>query len=871
MKNAVEVMKMALEKCQISLGGKIFSEEVLIQAFSEFLFQTMEKRKHNVGFILHSGSECFDALLVTYASILNLISNETSSTDIIESLDAGDIVLYGEKKKERFIFDGIIDGSKIDNSRKGKKYIQLRQKENNLKYISMGQGRFIEPYNGISHRLDGRGIRRNTAKRDEFYIEVLGFDKSEIPSVIDTSTVLIIQRERAENIIKGIEICFSGKKIKLLDLITASYFTEEDEYPLGRNAGKSEPNLKICSRMSVARKLIFTREGNRHIGVIVSGEEIISRGRFELPEFINRKSLQYIYVCEKIDNEHINELFEVSSEIEVFACTKEFLREYSSTEILNKNSLTIELAKEVNIIVEKKVHAIEFEESPIDLHSYFEFKKILMQLKKTDYESDEKNNFIIQAYSLMRFFLTAVFPLNKISDLKNAGIIEVETPERKLVFLQQCAEVFPPFLQSDAIRALDILNIVNKKMESINSKERWIRKYIYENKNNRIAIVVPKGYYIAILKNGGMFSPAVLRNISIYTSGRFEKSEIFDTVIAVGDIEGKSFDAFSCNASLNIFSLLYPAEQKSFLLKKRNAEIKEQVYNEKLTIGRERINFSKHVQLQTDERIENDEELEEYISTLNASINIPRWVESNDSILRDNATTEIVAVATFSDDSIAFFSKHYRAYVLDENIGDVKEIDAADLCEGDSVIFTKNNNDTRDIVDSILRQLISDGKLDEKKIDQYRKSKAWKQNLFSYTERNNLNVNEAAESMISIGVPVQVSTVLHWLDEDSHIVGPQKVESIKAIGILTGDKEMEENAEIYFEACRAIRTLRKRILKQVGKAIINKLVGKKPYTGTDIEIVFDKIDSLSMVLQIDRIVFSERVVPINIANRPINV
>ena len=84
---------------------------------------------------------------------------------------------------------------------------------------------------------------------------------------------MIIQRERAENIIKGIEICFSGKKIKLLDLITASYFTEEDEYSLGRNAGKSEPILKICSRMSVARNLIFTREGNRHIGVIVSGEE----------------------------------------------------------------------------------------------------------------------------------------------------------------------------------------------------------------------------------------------------------------------------------------------------------------------------------------------------------------------------------------------------------------------------------------------------------------------------------------------------------------------------------------------------------------------------------------------------------------------
>ena len=54
-----------------------FSKEVLIRAYAEFLSQTVEKNKHNVGIVLHSGSLCFDALILTYAAITNLLFNQT--------------------------------------------------------------------------------------------------------------------------------------------------------------------------------------------------------------------------------------------------------------------------------------------------------------------------------------------------------------------------------------------------------------------------------------------------------------------------------------------------------------------------------------------------------------------------------------------------------------------------------------------------------------------------------------------------------------------------------------------------------------------------------------------------------------------------
>ena len=99
MSQNIEIMETILEKCDIMLDGQIISKELLIQSFASFLSQTVEKRKHNVGIVMHTGSVCFDVLALTYAAIINLISNETGADDIIESMQLVDVVLYGEKKK----------------------------------------------------------------------------------------------------------------------------------------------------------------------------------------------------------------------------------------------------------------------------------------------------------------------------------------------------------------------------------------------------------------------------------------------------------------------------------------------------------------------------------------------------------------------------------------------------------------------------------------------------------------------------------------------------------------------------------------------------------------------------------------------------
>ncbi len=338
-----------LKKIEIRIQGQTISKEKLLKSFGQYLSQTFSKWDHNIGLIMHTGSVCFDAMLVTYAMIFNLISNKVETGDVVNSFSEGDIVLYGQNKKSRYFFGGFVDGSEI-RAEIGKKYIKLTQGGTSVNYIPEKSWRNIEPYNGDSVRMDGRGIRKKSSLRDDFFVEVLGFTKENIPSVLDTSCVIVAPRDRVDYLVKNISLAFGKKKISLLELVTASYFTEEDEYRYGGNAGKNEPTLKFTAKVSAARQLLLSRQGNRHLGLIVLGEDSISRGYSELHELINRKSLQYVYLSSSIDSELAFALTSDIEETEVFACTKNFLLENSTTDIAEINDYTLKLSKQANLL-----------------------------------------------------------------------------------------------------------------------------------------------------------------------------------------------------------------------------------------------------------------------------------------------------------------------------------------------------------------------------------------------------------------------------------------------------------------------------------------------------------------------------------------
>lgn len=268
--------------------------------------------------------------------------------------------------------------------------------------------------------------------------------------------------------------------------------------------------------------------------------------------------------------------------------------------------------------------------------------------------------------------------------------------------------------------------------------------------------------------------------------------------------------------------------------------------------------------------MEADNEINDYIANLDSFVDTRRFVVGHAGG-NYNVNAEIVAIAFFSDESRAYFSKNYKGYVFDENTGNVKEEGPLSFCEGDSIVFTKNNNETKDIVDSILNHLIQDGKVSESVVAVYNKSKLWKEELIGYMREENITMKEVTNRMIRNGISVKEPTICRWLDEDAHTVGPRSVNSIAQIGMLVGNEELSKNAESYFEACREIRSIRRQILEQVGQAIIGKLSGKNPDAGMEYSAIYDRVDSLAEILQIERLIFVESIIPMNMANRPVQI
>ena len=89
-----EAMNKIIKSCDVCIDGNVISQELLLATFSDFILSTIEKEKHNVSIVLHTGSVCFDAIILACAAVSNLLYNQTNANDIISQLIPGDVVLY---------------------------------------------------------------------------------------------------------------------------------------------------------------------------------------------------------------------------------------------------------------------------------------------------------------------------------------------------------------------------------------------------------------------------------------------------------------------------------------------------------------------------------------------------------------------------------------------------------------------------------------------------------------------------------------------------------------------------------------------------------------------------------------------------------
>lgn len=880
---AEKAVRNILEKCVIRLDGEAISKEAISQSFLSFLSEVSAQHEHNIGIVLHTGSIIFDALAVLWAAISSMLANETSPEDLVRSLRAGeDLVEYANYGRCRFegIFEekGVPQARLIQDDRYKTSYI-----------IPVTSWPKITPYQGKATRLDGRGSRSGKAKRKKFYTEVLNVKERDIPSVTDVSTVFIMPREKADALVKGLSICHNDEVYELLDLITASWYTEKEEYNYSGNAGKNEPVLKFAGSISTGRMQLLKRDGNHHIGLFICDSDELRKGESELPELLNRKALQYVHILTDVDMEQGEKLVEDNETAEVFACTRDFLLS-CPLQLQEKNPYTCAFSEQVDAILE---HSTSYVQASgfIDWKTLQGFRRTLFNMKGSDYETQSKNNFIIGAWSLINLFQTMPFPLSLMENMIQSGKLSVESPAKRINALDEEASTFPGDL---AISAQNIITVLNTCYQLLMAQEHApassmvnpeLGKYgkiislIRERADKRTCVVVPKRYYETVMLETGyarlMNDPA---NLTITTANQFDRSRIFDCIIVVGEFSGKRFDCFRCSSAREVISVLYPCEQNQYLSKRRQSLHADKIYNERSfvhvdTEDSDAVAYEDNAtEAEVQQLEEISKEMDSFIERLTMTLPVvPGYAHGNGT---GKGETEIVAAASFDTGEKAFFTPYYEACVFDEVRRDISEKCIADkgLSEGDLVVFTRNDEGMHDIVDDIMQMLIKNGRLQEKEHIEYSKSLVWKRKLQMYMRLSKISAKTVAGIMKNNGVSITPQTIRIWVDPDAHTVGPRNEECIRQIGLLVGDAEMAAHPEAIMEACRTVRQRRRKILDVIEQSIRNKLCGKVSNSSDPIEQeIYSRIDSQADILKVESFMPMKKTMLTAFVNRPINL
>ena len=729
----------------------------------------------------------------------------------------------------------------------------------------------MKPYYGTSSLTDGRGVRKSKTNREEFLSHIFDIPIADVPSLINVAVVIVSNRGDFSEICKHLSIVYGEKKrIGLLDIVPAAYYTGQEEIQFGTNPTKAIPVLKIAGKMSVARDLVLDKYGNKVVGLLVNGVHSLTENSSELADLLRRKSLCFVHIALLLNVDASDHILDMYEEANIFACTKGYLSK-SAGEIKCVNSFTVELEKQIDNIVNNTVSSI-LVPGGWTWDEYRRLKNTLLLIRQSNWISEQKNEFILSAHGLLNLLTTSVFSMcqmeNIVASLKIGAT--VLSPKERIDKLWDIADKAGV---AEELCIAVINDIEEKYHEFMNQspKALAIKEYLAKHSGRKIAIVVPKAYYAEMLVMTGVLKDNDDCVICV-TANRFDATHEYESILVVGDINGKKFNPFQCHSAKNIDILLYECENKSFGYQKKKKDKSEKRLNSMICgIGYNEEN-SEDIYYDNEEEniVQEFSDLEEYIEKLNV-LDIGRFVESGLVSNSNSPTSEVKHVGVFVTGERIFFSKYYTAVVFNHEAGSVTEKTVDKLLWGDFLVFTRRDDYTKNIVDFIYEKLLDTGKLSTKVIEASEKAEYWKNALRRYKMRGDYTYSDIAKKMRKIGSSLQEATIRSWLVEDSHIVGPRDVETMGYIAKVTQDVKILNDINGYFEACRIVRRERRTILELIGKAINNKLSGHIPQEGSVLEVVYNNVDNLSETLELENVIeLSESInVSINLVNKPI--
>lgn len=825
-----------------------------LKEFGDFLCDVIDSEDRHTGAIaLHTGSEYYQAIAIAVVALGCLFYHNTDTTELIESLSEGDmLILDGQRVR----FKGVLDGTLMGLNR-GIQYFKL-EINGGARYIPFSnlKNYNIIPYHGESVTLGGQGIKSKTPlkSRKDFLLNfVANKSKSGISTEISHSVSVILNRSMAERFYRGIHFNYNNKKVALSDIVTATYYSDEESYQIGNNPTKEEPIIKFYSKISACRDDIMEDRKKRIIGCLICEDVWVQNS--ETHDISERKSLKFALLTGKSHYVCYNDWYEEDG-YKYFASVPETVQNLvNDTEFKPK---TNQLKKELLSFVNHKIVDINVN-CNIELN-VLEIKKRLLKIKQEGIAEDSKDDFLLTSYFLLNLCRSAVFPLCYCDIANQKGLINW-TINEKVSSLKKYINTLIGVLCEDAQFVYDNLSQMVSVLYKTNPKSDALKQKIAYRQAEYI--VVTKAYYEHLLTLW-LDDCNVQYRPTVITVSAFEKSrEIFKNVIFATIYYDFSFNPYASFNYLNADILLYEYENYQASYLKKTAEKGRKILHDKNFIPYDIITETK---TEVVDEVESDEEYEDEMDKMAKELLLKSAYRNISSFNNtSDGTTKVEKIFTFASGSIGYFTKYYKAYRICGE--EVLEADLDELKIGDSIVFTKQS-ENKDIVDLLLNKLLAEQYQNTEYPKYYRLSICWKEALREYQREHQLTHQQLAERLSNVGCKKHYATIRSWLDSESHIVGPRDSEDYEAVLRLV---DLDENPEAIKRSCDEIRRLRMRILDELGKAIIRGMFADKKDAVS--ELIYKEAETLTQTEQITSISDSgtNAGVPIYMINKPLNM
>ena len=848
-----------LDKIDIILDDDIISKEKIIRHYFNFLADKFVPGNRSVSVCLHTGDIAFRATTIASVFVAYLISVKFNTSQKTRSFAVGDIVIHDGKT---WICQGIENGNiRLEKDGRGdngpcKTIIDTDHIGN------------IQRYHGSSTGVRQRRSYKSSTK-SEFISFLLGHDSDVKRSSSNFSIIILSSRKAFEEIYSRLNIRYDNKTVRFTEIISAAYYTEKmKSYQIGSNSEKSEPVIKVTDSMRGCIKIINDRDSDNEVcGMFITDPSIMSSCSGDLESIHDNTfyPLRFFFItvpfsvfaCNLLEKINFLDGMDSSS---FFFCTADYLKiKDLYSPVFLSNGCTESLKQHISNIISKDIHVVHVD-------NYWN-GRVINDVRRKIYkignqEWARENNFFRSSFHLYRLFESSFF-----------GFREYDGADRMINDLRTIVKEST----NSPKECNDVLNFFDEVYEGFHDstpKGEALLRVLKEHSYEKTALIVPKRYFVNIFQS--MYGEC-FKNVSCIYFKKFDATCNYDLIISLKDHNDKDnlmeFDVFQCCSTPKFIIILYDFEVELYLKRKvqnqkmenylnyvagLTADIQELERDEGLNYVSERDNtILKQHEVQNEDFDPDDATMEKLLNSLDTESSFVKFRHNN---FNYTGNVEISRIGYLSNGAIILFSKNYKAVVFERDSNKIAEVYVHEINEGDELIFVKNDTYAKNMVDFIFEKLKEEHLLDNDINRAKEQAEQWRTALHKYHKSHkSYNYADIAYYLTKLSPKnnkkYNSQIIRQWLVDDSNIIGPQKDDDYLTIAKLTQDPELSQNYKGCCEACKKVRSFRRKIREFMKEAIASGY-GNKDISDDDTQIVkmiHDNLQNLSEIAELVKI------------------